>query len=103
MSEAPVFLEPDRLPGEILFEHPQDVAAASRTRLWEVHEVLMPDGDVRWAGLAGEWGRAYDVERFRRLRARLLDHLTRLGRDDGYSGTACILGTQYRLERAAEA
>lgn len=93
-------LIPDALPGKTLFEHPDDVRPSANERLWEILQVILPNGDIGALGIPGAWGQPLEEAMLAAAREVCVEEAGQDGTtDDEGGGTISVLTRDYRIEK----
>ena len=91
-------LIPDALPGKPLYEHPEDVRPGGDERIWEILNVILPNGDIGALGICGPWGEPLYESLLAAARERCVTEAGKNG-TTGEGGTISVLTRDYRIEK----
>lgn len=84
------------LPGEMLCEHPDDVRPGASERLWEILQLIVPNGDIVTVGIPGPAGEPFDEQRLADARHACMRAVA--AADGEGPERVSILNREYRIE-----
>lgn len=98
-EEQGALVNPDEIPGEVLYEFPGDVVPDENTRIIRVLRVIRPDGEYGSLLVMGAWGERYSEEAFSEREALVLAEGAKRFADAQGPRALSVMEREYRIER----